>query len=47
MRNSCCSTEIERLKDYQFFFEKFDLELIKKIETNNNAFGLKVIENNN
>lgn len=45
MCNSCFSTEIESFEDYQSF-EKIDLELIQKIETNNNAFGLKVIETN-
>ena len=45
MCDSCFSTEIVSFEDYQSF-EKFDIELIQKIETNNNTFGLKVIENN-
>ena len=45
MCDSCFSTEIESFEDYQSF-EKFDIELIQKNETNNNDFGLKVIETN-
>lgn len=45
MCDSCFSAEIESFEDFRSF-EKFDLELIQKIETNKNPNGLKVIETN-